>query len=94
VKFTPEGGRVRLAVAAGSGGSVVRVSDTGPGIRAGERQAVVKRFYRSDKSRRTPGTGLGLSLVAAIARLHGFGLTIGGGPGCVVELACWRQAEA
>jgi signal transduction histidine kinase len=94
VKFTPEGGRVLLAVTAGAGGSVVRICDTGPGIADGERQAVVKRFYRSDKSRRTPGTGLGLSLVAAIAKLHGFRLSIGGGPGCVVELACWRHAEA
>ena len=93
VKFTPEGGRVWLAVVADAGGGVVRVSDTGPGIGEGERRAVLKRFYRSDKSRRTPGTGLGLSLVAAIAKLHGFGLTIGGGPGCIVELACWRQAE-
>ena len=89
VKFTPAGGRVRLAVVAAEGGPVVRICDTGPGIAESEREAVVKRFYRSDKSRRTPGTGLGLSLVAAIARLHEFRLSIGGNSGCVVELACW-----
>jgi signal transduction histidine kinase len=63
------------------------VSDTGPGIAAAERDLVTKRFYRSDKSRRDPGLGLGLSLVAAIAKLHGFRFTISPGPGCVAELA-------
>ena len=72
----------------------MRISDTGPGIAESEREAVVKRFYRSDKSRRTPGTGLGLSLVAAIARLHDFRLSIGGSSGCVVELACWPHGRA
>jgi len=89
VKFTPAGGAVRLAVVRGEGGPIVRICDTGPGIAESEREAVVKRFYRSDKSRRTPGTGLGLSLVAAIARLHEFRLSISGNAGCVVELACW-----
>ena len=94
VKFTPAGGAVRLAVVAGAGGPIVRICDTGPGIAESEREAVVKRFYRSDKSRRTPGTGLGLSLVAAIARLHDFRLSIGGNSGCVVELACWPHEAA
>jgi signal transduction histidine kinase len=48
---------------------------------------VTKRFYRSDKSRRTEGLGLGLSLVAAIVKLHGFRLTITAGPGCTAEIA-------
>jgi signal transduction histidine kinase len=48
---------------------------------------VVKRFYRSDKSRNTEGLGLGLSLVAAIVKLHGFRFTIGAGPGCTTEIA-------
>jgi signal transduction histidine kinase len=68
--------------------SIIRVSDTGPGIPASEREAVTKRFYRSDKSRRTEGLGLGLSLVAAIVKLHGFRFTIADGPGCAVEIAC------
>lgn len=93
VKFTPEGGEVRIALASYDGRVGVRVSDSGPGIGEAERAAVLKRFYRSDKSRHTPGIGLGLSLVAAIAKLHSFGLSIGGGPGCVVELICWRPAE-
>ena len=49
----------------------VSVADDGPGIPDDERQQVFKRFYRLERSRRTPGNGLGLSLVAAVARLHG-----------------------
>jgi signal transduction histidine kinase len=88
VKFTPEGGRVEVAVLHRGGDSIIRVSDTGPGIPADERDAVTKRFYRSDKSRGTAGLGLGLSLVAAIVKLHGFRFAIGPGPGCTVEIVC------
>jgi len=91
VKFTPEGGRVELALLRGDGESVVRVRDTGPGIGTSERDIVIRRFYRSDKSRQTQGLGLGLSLVAAIVKLHGFRFTIAPGPGCVAEIACPRQ---
>jgi signal transduction histidine kinase len=49
----------------------VAVADDGPGIPDEEKPKVVERFYRSDASRGTPGVGLGLSLVAAVARLHG-----------------------
>jgi signal transduction histidine kinase len=70
---------------------VVRVSDTGPGIKEAEREAVFKRFYRSDKSRHTDGLGLGLSLVAAIAKLHGYRVAFRDSPGCVVELVCPRE---
>jgi signal transduction histidine kinase len=88
-KFTPPGGQVTLTLRLGGSGPIVRVDDTGPGIPAAERDAVLLRFRRGDQSRHTPGTGLGLSLVAAIARLHGFGLKIGAGEGrsgCRVEL--------
>jgi signal transduction histidine kinase len=86
VKFTPEGGCVELSLLRRGGESVVRVSDTGPGIPETERDAVTKRFYRSDKSRRTEGLGLGLSLVAAIVKLHGFRFNITTGPGCAAEI--------
>lgn len=92
VKFTPEGGRVVLALLHRGGDSIISVSDTGPGILASEREAVTKRFYRSDKSRCTEGLGLGLSLVAAIVKLHGFRLVIADGPGCTVEIT-FRQAR-
>jgi signal transduction histidine kinase len=88
VKFTPEGGHVDLALLGRDDEIVIRVSDTGPGIPETEREAVTKRFYRSDKSRSTEGLGLGLSLVAAIVKLHGFRLTIAAGPGCAMEIVC------
>jgi signal transduction histidine kinase len=88
VKFTPEGGRVTLALLHRDGESVIQVKDTGPGISEAEQEAVVRRFYRSDKSRNTEGLGLGLSLVAAIVKLHGFRFTIAAGPGCTVEIVC------
>jgi signal transduction histidine kinase len=88
VKFTPEGGRVELALLHRDGEIAIRVKDTGPGIPEIERQAVTKRFYRYDKSRRTEGLGLGLSLVAAIIKLHGFRFTIAGGSGCTAEIVC------
>jgi signal transduction histidine kinase len=92
VKFTPAGGGVELALLARDGDTVIRVTDTGPGVSAAEREAVTKRFYRSDKSRGTAGLGLGLSLVAAIVRLHGFRFTIAGCPGCTAEIVCPRAS--
>ena len=88
VKFTPEGGRVELALLHQEGETVIRVSDTGPGIPEIEREAVTQRFYRSDKSRNIKGLGLGLSMVAAIIKLHGFRFTLAAGPGCTAEIAC------
>jgi signal transduction histidine kinase len=88
VKFTPEGGRVALALLHRDGESVIQVKDTGPGIPETERETVTKRFYRSDKSRNTAGLGLGLSLVGAIVKLHGFRFNIAAGPGCTAEIAC------
>ena len=87
MKFTPGGGSIELSVTARDHGFTLRVADTGPGIPEAERGAVTRPFYRSDKSRNTPGSGLGLSLVAAIVKLHGFALSIGAGPGGVVELS-------
>jgi signal transduction histidine kinase len=92
VKFTPAGGRVELALLRRDGETVIRVSDTGPGISEPEREAVTKRFYRSDKSRCTEGLGLGLSLVVAIVNLHGFRFTIAGCPGCTAEIICPQAA--
>lgn len=64
-------GRVLVTCKAGEGGAVISVADDGPGIPADQRDRVFKRFYRLEQSRYTPGNGLGLSLVAAVARLHG-----------------------
>ena len=95
VKFTPAGGMVTLRVYQGQRGAVLAVSDTGPGIAADEREAALKRFYRGDRSRHVPGHGLGLSLVAAIVRLHMFSLTMAdSSPGLRVEIRAWPGEEA
>ena len=78
IKFTPAGGLVTLRSANDDDGGYIEVGDSGPGIPEGEREAVLLRFYRGDGSRSTPGSGLGLSIVSAIARLHGYGLEVGG----------------
>src|SRR3979490_2454781 len=88
IKFTPEGGRVDIELTRGDNETIVRVSDTGCGISEQEREAVLRRFYRSDKIRNTPGVGLGLNLVAAIVKLHGFRLAIHPGPGGRMEITC------
>jgi signal transduction histidine kinase len=88
VKFTPKGGQVELALQQRDGKTQIRVKDTGPGIPEAEREEVTKRFYCLDKSRRTEGLGLGLSLVAAIVKLHGFQFAITAGPGCIAEIIC------
>jgi PAS domain S-box-containing protein len=88
VKFTPEGGRVELVLLSLEGEIVIRVSDTGPGISEIEREAVTQRFYRSDKSQNIKGLGLGLSMVAAIIKLHSFHFRISAGPGCTAEIVC------
>jgi signal transduction histidine kinase len=93
VKFTPQGGHVELSLLRKGNEAVVRVCDSGPGIPVGESDLVTKRFYRSEKSRCDPGLGLGLSLVSAIVKLHGFDLRISSGPGCVAEIA-GRSASA
>jgi signal transduction histidine kinase len=93
VKFTPTGGRVEIGLLRSDDETIVRVKDTGLGISEHERDAVLRRFYRSNKIRHTSGLGLGLNLVAAIVKLHGFRFTIRPGAGCVVEIAC-PQAPA
>lgn len=65
-------GSISVSVASNpSGGIELSVADRGPGIPARDRERATKRFVRLEQSRSQPGTGLGLSLVAAVARLHG-----------------------
>jgi signal transduction histidine kinase len=86
IKFTPEGGKVEIELLHGEHETIVRVTDTGCGISEQEREAVLRRFYRSDKIRSTPGVGLGLNLVAAIVKLHGSRLVIHSGQGGRLEI--------
>ncbi|MBO1360021.1 HAMP domain-containing histidine kinase [Acetobacter sacchari] len=70
IKFTKAGGEVRVSVGLWNDHPALSVTDTGPGVAPEEREAVLTRFYRSDKSRHVRGSGLGLSLVSSILRLH------------------------
>lgn len=72
LKYAPQGGVIEVSVQRREDGAAeVWVSDNGPGVSAAEKSRVVERFYRGDASRGTPGVGLGLSLVQAVAKLHG-----------------------
>jgi signal transduction histidine kinase len=88
VKFVPEGGKVGIELLRSGSDTIVRITDSGSGISDQEREAVLRRFYRSEKMRSTPGVGLGLNLVAAIVKLHGFRLVIHSGPGGRTEIIC------
>jgi signal transduction histidine kinase len=78
IKHGRHAGQVTVEIKEYDGAAVISVADEGPGIPRDEYQQVFKRFYRLERSRSTPGNGLGLSLVAAIARLHGAKIELGG----------------
>jgi len=70
IKYTPAGGAVRVRLAREDHRACLSVTDTGPGIPESLRGKVFQRFYRIESSRNAPGSGLGLALVQAVARLH------------------------
>jgi signal transduction histidine kinase len=77
LKYVPDRGHVVVQACSRADGAVeILVADDGPGIPEAEKPKVVERFYRGDQSRGTPGVGLGLSLVQAIAKLHGSALEL------------------
>ncbi len=87
IKYTPERGSVRLQIHSSQSATEVIVSDTGPGIPASERERVLERYVRLESSRHTPGNGLGLSLVKAVAKLHNAELTLtDNNPGLIVTI--------
>jgi signal transduction histidine kinase len=80
--------RVTVRVDARGQGAVVAVADDGPGVPAAERERIFDRFYRLERNRSTPGSGLGLALVAAVARLHGASVALAdAAPGLDVQIA-------
>ncbi len=84
---------VTIEVSGSNGCATVAVADQGPGIPIEERQNVFKRFYRLERSRNTPGNGLGLSLVAAVAHLHSARIELAdNAPGLKVQL-CFPPAQ-
>ena len=84
IKYTPAGGAVMMRVRRRSSGDIeFAVTDTGPGVPEADRARVIERFVRLERSRNLPGAGLGLSLVAAVARSHRGHLELDEGPGAV-----------
>ena len=83
LRHTPTGTRIGVRLSAHRDrGASLSVSDDGPGATAEDLPRLTRRFYRGEHSRTTPGSGLGLSLVAAVAELHGAALTLeDAGPG-------------
>jgi signal transduction histidine kinase len=77
IKYTPAGGHIWVSASETPAGIDLVVADNGPGIPVEDRARVLERFVRLEKSRNSPGTGLGLSLVAAVARMHEAKLALG-----------------
>ncbi|MGA3250776.1 MAG: ATP-binding protein [Paraburkholderia sp.] len=94
-KFTPAGGAVRMVLRQTPAGPVVEIIDNGPGIPLDERDAVLQRFYRGERTRHLAGSGLGLSIVSAVLRVHDFAIRIGNAePGARVSIECWSRTLA
>jgi signal transduction histidine kinase len=87
VKYTPEGGTVRIELARSGDTARLRVADSGPGVAPQDRDRVLQRFSRLDRARSQPGNGLGLALVNAVTLQHHGRLSLGdNGPGLVVTV--------
>ncbi len=87
IKYTPEDGAVSASLKLAGEQAVIEVRDTGPGIPQAERDHVLRRFVRLEASRNEPGSGLGLSLVAAVMRLHDGEIALGdAAPGLIATL--------
>jgi signal transduction histidine kinase len=85
---------VRFEIERAASGAVIAVADDGPGIPEKDRKRVLQRFVRLDATRSTPGNGLGLSLVEAVAKLHGAELALSDNrPGLKVSLAFRASLE-
>ncbi len=94
VKFSPPGGTVTLSAASTVRGVEIAVVDQGPGIPEADRERAAERFFRGESARNSPGAGLGLALVQAVAQLHGGVLHLGEAmPGLVATLSLPGHAE-
>ncbi len=95
IKFAGSGSTVQVFLHRAMNGPQIIVQDDGPGIPAGERQAVLQRFYRSEHGRLVSGSGVGLSVVTAIVRLHRFSLQLeDADPGVRAVINCWSHIDS
>ena len=95
IKFGGRGSTVQVRLGTDPARPQIIVEDDGPGIPATERGAVLQRFYRGERNRAVAGTGLGLSVVVAIVRLHEFTLTLeDANPGVRAIIECHPLADA
>jgi signal transduction histidine kinase len=78
IKYTPEGGLIRVRLNRSGRDAILRISDNGPGIPKEDQPHIFDRFYRVDKarSRNTGGTGLGLSIVNQLVLMHGGSVSV------------------
>ena len=76
LRHTGPGAEIMVTAAHRGAAATLSVADNGPGVPEPERERLFDRFYRLERSRSTPGSGLGLALVAAVARLHGAQVTL------------------
>ena len=87
IKFTPEGGAVRVMAGMESGRPVIRVCDNGAGVASAERERIFDRYFRAERANLPRGSGVGLSIATAIAHLHGLDLrVVDNNPGARFEL--------
>ncbi|WP_242098270.1 MULTISPECIES: HAMP domain-containing sensor histidine kinase [unclassified Sphingomonas] len=87
LKHASAGGQVTLRIVRIARGIAIQVEDRGPGIAAADRARALKRFVRLDSARSTPGAGLGMALIEAVARLHGGGFELADNrPGLVARI--------
>jgi signal transduction histidine kinase len=95
LKFTPAGGTVRMELKPTPAGPQVEVIDSGPGIPQADRDAVLQRFYRSEHTRHIAGSGLGLSIVSTVMRVHDFTIKLrDAAPGTRATIECWTRILA
>lgn len=95
IKFSPEHATVTIALTEGKAGPVLTIDDQGPGIAPDQRAAVLQRFYRAPQTRDRSGSGLGLSIVAAVVHLHDFEMVIGNAnPGASMRIEMWPHTLA
>jgi signal transduction histidine kinase len=95
IKFSGPGGVVQVHLEGEPEAPSIVVQDTGPGIPLSERSAVLQRFYRASRNPDIPGSGIGLSVVAAIVRLHRFNLSLGdASPGLRAAITCRATGAA